>query len=251
MKKALLKGTALGALILTGSLAAGQAALADEYEVTIQNLTHGQPIAPSLFVTHDSNFSLFDIGPAADMDSDQYIGLATAAETGNPGVLDAAIDGDGGVEDHVVLAHPNGPGVPPVLFPGTSNSLADQMLDPIVGTPGKYFSAVAMLGGTNDAFYGLRNVVLPASGSSTTVRAVTYDAGSEANSEALDDVPPGGNMDEADDGSTIAENGEGYIHIHNGIHGLNFNSNGKYLNPAQWDWGNEVVEITITNITPP
>lgn len=276
MKKAVLKGAALGALILTGSLAAGQAALAAEYEVTIQSLTHsaagavppGQPIAPSLFVTHDETFSLLEVGPASNMDPDQYFGLAVAAETGAPFVLAAALGADldpdmgilsddvdaNGIGQVVVLPHPNlppnfPPGFPPILLPGNENSLEEQGLDPIKGKPGDYFSAVAMLGATNDAFYGVRNVVLPKNGS-ITIYADAYDAGSEANSEALDDVPPGGNMDE-NGLNNIAVNGEGHIHVHAGIHGVPGRRGGwddDYLNPTVYDWRNPVVAITITRV---
>jgi hypothetical protein len=258
MKKAVLKGAALGALIITGSLAASQAALADEYEVTIRSLTHGQPIAPSLFVTHDEEFSLFEVGPVPEAGApgrEQYLGLAQAAETGNPGRLAAAVNGAVGVEDfRVLLFPPAGPDAPPVLPPGESNSLEERGLDPIQGAPGEYFSAVAMLGGTNDAFYGVRNVKLPKK-RSITVRAGAYDAGSEENDELLEHTPPGGNsddiVDDVIDPNATAENGEDFIHVHAGIQGVPDRRGGwdaDYLNPTVLDWRNPVVEITITHV---
>ena len=231
MTKAVLKGAALGALILSGALAASQAALADDarsYEVTIRNATLGQPIAPSLFVTHNSGFSMFTIGDTAST------GLATLAETGSPGVLVTEVDGASGVDDVVVLLFPNNdtPDDPPIMLPGESNST-------MISASGnaKYFSAVGMLVATNDAFYALRGVRLPKHGS-ITVHAAAYDAGSEANTEALGDIPAGGNG--AFDDPTGDE--EGYIHVHAGIHEVGD------LDPAVHDWRNPVVEITITRV---
>ena len=124
MTNAVFKGVALGVLILSGALATSQAARAAgarTYQVTIQNATLGQLIAPSVFVTHDSSFSMFDVGPAANMDPDQYDGLAILAETGGPVDLAEAIDGADGVDSVEILLTPTHP-APPVLFPGESNS---------------------------------------------------------------------------------------------------------------------------------
>jgi len=248
MKQAVLRTAVLGGLILCG-LAAASTARAETYQVTITNLAHGtgflsegQPIAPSLFVTHTSDFKLFEVGEAPPLTDPKYFGLAKAAETGNPSDLVIAITGAEGVSDIVVL--PVEGRTPPILLPGESNSTT------ITADGGAHlFSAVAMLGATNDAFYAVRGVELPESGS-ITVYGTAYDAGSEANSEALADIPPGGNLDEDGD-NNIGANGEGYIHVHSGIHGLQFKNDKKgpeYLNPAIYDWRNPVVEITIENM---
>lgn len=229
MTSKIITGAIAGALAFSGALAAGQTALADEaearhYEITIRNALLGQPVAPSLFVTHDSSFSLFEIG---DSPSD---GLAIMAETGNPGPLAGEVSGEAGVYETVVLptAH-----MPPVLFPGESNSTVISALG-----DAKHFSAVGMLAATNDAFYALRNVALPKRGS-ITVRAAAYDAGSEANTELAADIPASGNdnFDEPMGGE------EDHIHVHAGIHGVGD------FDPATFDWRNPVVEITITRLT--
>lgn len=226
MNKAVLKSAALGAMIFSGTLAAGQVAMADEartYEVTIRNAALGQPIAPSLFVTHNSDFSMFTIGDPASTE------LATMAETGNPGPLEGIVSVAAGVSDTVVLPFDRSP---PVMLPSESNST-------VIFAEGnaKYFSAVGMLAATNDAFYAVQGVALPKNGS-IIVHAVAYDAGSEANTEVLNDIPAGGNGNFNDPIS----DGEEYIHVHAGIHG------GADLNPAVHDWRNPVVEITITRV---
>jgi hypothetical protein len=94
-----------------------------------------------------------------------------------------------------------------------------------------------MLAATNDAFYAVRGVKLPNNGT-ITVYATAFDAGSEDNNEADGDVPASTLGNGADAGTNVAPK-EGFIHVHNGIHG------GAYLDPATHDWRNPVVAITI------
>jgi len=236
MKRAVLKSAVLGGLMLCGLTAISQPVLAEgarTYNVVIRNATADQPVAPSLFVTHDSGFSMFEVGTAPDPMTDaKYFGLAKMAETGNPSNLVFAITDAEGVSDIVVL--PVEGRTPPVLLPGESN-------DTEITASGnaKYFSAVAMLGATHDAFYAVRGVELPKQGS-ITVYGIAYDAGSEANSEVFADTAAGGNADEVGD-DNIAVNGEGYIYVHPGIHGIADQD-------TAYDWRNPVVEITITRI---
>lgn len=227
MKHTILKALAVGALVAGGIAATSQIALAGSktYRVTVANATGGQPLAPGLLITHNSSFSLFQVNAAPSM------GLATMAETGDPGVLAGEVSGAPGVSAVEVLL---GEGVPvPVAVPGESNSL-------VISASGnaKYFSAAGMLAATNDAFYAVRGVRLPKHGK-ITVHAVAYDAGSEENNELDGQIPatPGGNTD-----GVLGGDGEGFIHVHGGIHG------GGYLVPATHDWRNPVVEITIERV---
>ena len=72
------------------------------------------------------------------------------------------------------------------------------------------------------------------------VEAPAYDAGSEQNTEACEDIPgpPCGPNDHPD------VKAEGYVHIHAGIHGIG--SEG--VDPAMHDWRNPVAKITIERI---
>ena len=96
-----------------------------------------------------------------------------------------------------------------------------------------------MLVTTNDAFYGL-NGVRPG-GRSNNYHVPAYDAGSEENNENCDYIPgpPCGNAFVHPSGDP-----EGFVHIHNGIHGLATNG----VVPAMHDWRNPVAKITITRI---
>lgn len=238
----------LGAMLALATIASTPEALAKQdrgermYRVTVTNATRGQPVAPSVIATHTGAFRLFELGPTpvpGDAGYDLYFGIATAAETGYPVPLHEAVASSRGVWDAQVLATDR---TPPVLLPGESNSL-------IISASGgaKYLSAAAMLGATNDAFYAVREVRLPDGiGDTVRVDATGYDAGSEANAESPDTVGAlGATDDDPITGAGINENGEGYIHVHAGIHGIGGPGG---LDPATYDWRNPVLELTIERI---
>lgn len=212
------------------------------YQVTITNATLGQPIAPSVIATHNSQFRLFKLGAApmpGDSDYADYFALAAMAETGFPfHVLDQVADSDG-VWDATVLATNH---MPPVIFPGEYNSTTIS-----ASGSAKYLSAVGMLGMTNDAVYAVRGVKLPGGiGDTVRVSASAYDTGSEANAESADTIGAlGATDDDPMSGTGINEGGEGYIHVHAGVHGSGGMGG---LSPAAHDWRNPVVEVTIERI---
>ena len=240
----------LGAIIVAGAIALTPAVMANQnndqenrmYRVTITNATLGQPVAPSVIATHTDAFQLFKLGPTpvpGDSDYALYFGLATAAETGSPVPLVDEVAASEGVWEAVALLTNR---TPPILLPGESNSVT-------ISASGnaKYLSAAAMLGATNDAFYAVRGVLLPKGiGEITHVYANAYDAGSEQNEESADTVGAlGATDDDPVTGDGINENGEGYIHVHAGIHGIGGPTG---LDAAIYDWRNPVVELTIERV---
>lgn len=244
MKATVLRTTLLGAAFVTVTVALASSAMADNkdrmYQVTIQNATLGQPLSPSVIATHTNGFELFDLGPAPTMGDDGYdlyFALATVAETGYPFHLQDELAAAGGVWDTSVLLSAN---TPPVLFPSESGSITIS-----ASGDAKYLSAASMLGMTNDAFWAVRGVELPRGvGDRTRVFANGYDAGSEANAESAATVG-GGDGDNGATGFGINTNGEGYIHVHAGIHGV---GGAGGLDPALRDWRDPVVEVTIERI---
>jgi len=227
MRRTILGALTIGVLIAGGLMATNQDALADggkKYKVTITNPNRGQPLAPALFITHSKRFSLFETDghPASE-------GLAIMAETGAPFDLQAEVNGAHGVKSTDVLPGPNPS--PPVFLPGVSDSF-------YINTSRKaeYFTIVAMLGATNDAFYALRGIKLPEKGK-ITLFAPAYDAGSEENTELEADIPAGGNGYNFPD-----EPGEGFIHIHTGIRGVGD------LDAATYDWRNPVAMIAVERL---
>ena len=237
----------LGAIFLIGTIVLAPAAMAGHYNdwgkrmyrVTITNALLGQPVAPSVIATHTDAFRLFELGPtpeSGDPDYDLYFGIATAAETGSPVPLVDEVAAADGVWEAVALLTDRSP---PILLPGESNSTT-------ISARGnaKFLSAAAMLGKTNDAFYAVRSVPLPSRvGEVTRAYADAFDAGSEANEESADTV--GGADGDEPGGTTINDNGEGYIFVHAGIHGVGGEGG---LDPAIYDWRNPVVEVTIERI---
>jgi hypothetical protein len=161
------------------------------------------------------------------------------AETGSPVPLVDTVAASKGVWEALPLLTDR---TPPVLLPGESNSLIIR-----ASRKARYLSAAAMLGATNDAFYAVRGVPLPKRvGGITHVYANAYDAGSELNEESADTVGAlGATDDDPATGVGINENGEGYIHVHAGIHGIGGPAG---LDAAIHDWRNPVVELTVERI---
>jgi hypothetical protein len=190
------------------------------YRVTITNLTRAQPITPPVVATHNIGFHVFVPGEPASAP------LVVLAEEGMPGPLAEALEASPFVHDVAVGGGP--------LLPGKSTTVE-------VEARGKaaFLSAVGMLAGTNDAFFGLDGFFLNGQPWNRHVEAPAYDAGSEANNELCQFVPgPPCNslFSRAPDGA------EGVITIHNGIHGIGD------LPEDVWNWHNPVVRIQIQRL---
>lgn len=217
MITALITGCILSAFILSTTpvlAAAGKAT----YQVTITNLTPGQPFAPVMAAIHRSGISFFEEGQAP---SDE---LARLAEAGDgqpmadkllalPGVSDAQLSTTG------------------LTFPGNSTTV---MVSARRGT--NKISVGAMLGATNDAFFAIKDVPLPKGRHASTYLANAYDAGSETNDELSSTVAGLGG-----EGYSPNDSGEGFVHIHGGVQGIGD------LAPTM-DWRNPVAKIVIQRV---
>ena len=188
------------------------------YKVSITNATTHHVFTPTLIATHTKNINLFQIGTAA---SD---GLITQAETGDPSVLLSETQARTGVFDTVI---------------GSFIPYGQEASFTITARKHARLSLTAMLATTNDGFVGLNNVALPKN--SVTYFAYTYDAGSESNNEDCAFIP--GPPCSEESGNARTESGEGFISIHNGIHGI------ADLNTQDLDWRGPVAIVTITKIS--
>ena len=212
--------TASGAL-LWGTAAA---ALAVEYEVTVTNLTRDQQFTPILVATHKEGVRLFELGSPASSQ------LKTLAEEGNVAPMTALLLGNSNVLDVV-----------------NSNELLDpgKSVTQRVRTRGGFdnVSVAAMLIPTNDGFFAVNDLEGADGQDSITVVSPAYDAGTERNDETCASIP-GPNFIECGGpgGGGAPGGGEGYVHIHAGIHGVG------NLNPAIRDWRNPVAKITIRRV---
>ncbi len=195
---------AAGIAIVGGNTQHTQAADGDTvWNITIENLTSGQPFSPPVVVVHDGTANVFELGQAASA------GVQTIAEMGNPNVLADALKGASGVYD--VAIGSNGP-----ILGGDSVTLM------VSGPSGSMLSIVSMLSCTNDGFTGLDSWALPTSGSDSTT-GVGYDAGTEPNSELSEDIVDGcgviGPVSLPADGNAHTDEG-GVITVHPGITGV-------------------------------
>lgn len=229
-------------LVIAILLTVATSALADNvatYEVTITNLTPGQPLTPPVVATHRKPLHIFQVGSAASFE------LKEIAENGNNAPLLTAL----GSDKHVYEAQQAG-GAPlvPAADPGGSG-FADSVTFVISGAEGaKYLSFASMLICTNDGFTGLDGLRLPRKvGDSITVTSNAYDAGTEINTEDfVNMVPPcqgliGVMSGDVGIGMSEAALAEGGVIMHHaGIQG------GADLLPGVHGWTDPVAEIEIT-----
>src|SRR5262249_46167474 len=202
-----------------------------QYEVTVTNLTHGQPLTPAVVVTHTSDFQpLFLEGQAASPE------LVAIAEDADVGPMLQLLSTNPYARDVVVLQGTAPLPTPPGGFairPGESASVVVQF-----DRRAKFVSLVGMLANTNDAFYALRGVAGPSAGA-VTYYSVAWDAGSEVNNEDCQFVPgPACRHFFA----RATQGAEGFVYVHPGIHGVGD------LVPALHDWRNPVAKITIRRL---
>lgn len=194
------------------------------YEVTVTNVTRGQQFTPLLVVVHRGSSELFRLGEPAQP------GLVTLAEEGNIAPLSELFEADPAVFDVAT----NGT----LLDAGHSATLT------VLGHDTRdRITLAAMLIPTNDAFVAVMDLNAPLRGRLLATRAIAYDAGSEQNDELCDSIP-GPFFDECGGPGTgsMPGNGEGYVHVHAGIHGV------ADFAPADRDWRNPVAEVAIRRV---
>ncbi len=210
----------LALLVTIGSVAAISSAAGGgkEFEVTITNLTRAQQFTPILVASHEEGVRLFDLGDAASA------ALVTLAETGMTDPLKTLLEDNPKVNEVETLG--------PLLEPGASRTITIKG-----GGKFKYVSVAAMLIPTNDGFFAL-NGVKGLTGETLTFRSPVYDAGSEVNDELCASIPGPFCSGSGDVG--VPGSGEGYVHIHGGIHGIGS------LIASEQDWRNPVAKITIS-----
>lgn len=210
----------LAGLVGMALVSAGAHAADVQYEVSITNLTRGQIFSPPLVVTHPGSISLFKVGYPASA------GLSALAQDGMTAPLAQGLKGKRGVR----VTEGMGP-----ILPGATVKLR-------VAASSMYsrLSVATMLVSTNDAFAAASGVALPrAMGGMGSYEVPAYDAGAEDNDEMCAYIPgpPCGNG-----GAASGVAGEGYVHIHAGVHG------GADLMPSMHDWRNPTAKITVRMI---
>ena len=211
------------------------------YDVTIDNLTAGQPLTPPVIATHRAATGMFTVGRPASF------ALKEIAENGNLAPMIAQLGADKHVSDSVAAAAP----LVPAGLPGSAK-FGDSVTLTVTASKGaKFVSFASMLICTNDGFTGVDSLRLPKDvGDAVVVRSAGYDAGTELNTEDFADIVPpcqalvGVSSGEPGTGSSnpaLAEGG--VIHHHPGIAG------GADLVPAIHGWTDPVAEITVERVS--
>lgn len=141
------------------------------FELSVVNLTLGQPLSPIAVIAHGADQRLFTIGEAASP------GLEQLAESGDNSELIAQFDARASVSGDTPLG------------PGASTTLTLELDSD--DTSATFLSVASMLVNTNDAITGLNAIDVSglAIDEALSFNSVAYDSGTEANSEAAGTIP--------------------------------------------------------------
>lgn len=228
---------AMMAVVSIAGIPESSAATPKTYEVTITNLTPGQPITPPLLVTHAKDAGFFTVGEMASNEIKQL------AENGNTAPLVEMLEAKRGIVDIVQGEAP----LVPANDPGETGLSHTQTFEVSTAGNQRYLSFASMLVCTNDGFTGIDSVKLPIK--QKTLYASAYDARTEMNTEDFADmVPPcqgAIGVSSGEDGtgqSNPAISEDGVIISHPGIVG------DADLLERVHEWGNYVVKIDIVRI---
>lgn len=222
------------ALVMAASASSVQA---QQFTVSVQNLTHGMNFTPLLISAHDASTHLFQAGSTASAE------LQAMAEGGDIAGLVALLSSANNV------ANPAGG----LLAPGAASPAAS--ID--TGTGGNdYLSVVAMLLPTNDGFMGLDGWKIPTTPGTYTVNINAYDAGTEANDEIINgggapNTPgiPAAPTGPSGTGATGVAGVDSHvsIHIHRGNLGDTDATGGNSdVDSRVHRWLNPVARVTVT-----
>lgn len=170
------------------------------YEVTVKNLTNAQPMSPVAAALHGDS-RLWEIGMPASNE------LEVLAEGG---------DNTGFIAQAGVIAAGSSDGI---LMPGMSSTVSVTTTD----MAATYITVATMLVNTNDAFSGLTGVDLSSFAVDDTKswNLGSYDAGTEANSEAAGTIPGpadgGTGYDETRDDTNVVAMHAGVVSMDDGL----------------------------------
>lgn len=201
------------------------------YDVTIVNLTTGQPFSPGVVTTHTAQADVYEVGKEASM------GVKVVAEAGNPNPLAKELEGKPGFDHVMVFLR----GVPPMNIPPVNATTVR-----VTARPGTdRLSVVTMLICTNDAFTGVDAVALPTEFRAVAYENQAYDARAEVNNEQsefiVDPCFAVGPIKRTPDGNQLAPE-SGVIVDHPGIKGV------ADLRPEAHGWNPPVVRVIVQRV---
>ncbi len=211
--------TLIGCILALTLISANSFAGDKSYKVSITNMTAAQTFTPIMIAVHKHGVKLFTPGSPASPQ------LAMLAEGGDTAPLSEMLMMNPRVEHVITTGGPLSPGeTVDVEIPAHRSY--------------RYISLASMMLPTNDGFIALSGVRVPRGKHATMYLSPGYDAGSEINDESCENIPGPFGCDGMGIGYT-EEEGEGYVHINSGIHGIGD------IDAADYDWKNSVARIVI------
>ena len=195
-----------------------------KYEVSVTNLTAGQPMAPAIVVLHSSDYKMYTLGENAS------VALEQLAEGGDNSALLTEAQATTNVDEAVSVGA--------LLKPGKSLSVTVEGDD-------DYLTFAGMLVNTNDGFVALESYHIShlEKGEVETLSLSTYDAGSEANSETAATVPAQG----GEGFNTARDDANSVIRLHSGVVTADDGLSSSALS-AIHRFDNPTAQLTITRI---
>ncbi len=157
----------------------GSASAGASYELTLQNLTAGQPLSPAVAIVHNEGYQLFEVGQAAG------VGLERLAEGAQTDSLLAEIN-----DLSTVKASATSNGGP--VGPGNATRFTIEAGDADPAAERLRLSLVTMLVNSNDAIAAVNgdlNLAMLEVGQQSVTDLISYDTGTEANRETAATMP--------------------------------------------------------------
>jgi predicted small lipoprotein YifL len=207
-----------------------------KYSVTITNLTAGQILSPVGYVIHKNGYEAFSLGMPASL------GLEKLAESGDPADFIAEANKSANMFNC-------GKGAA-VILAGKNETVTVTADVPESAWGEVSLTLMTMPVNTNDALTGLNamNISALTVGQSMTIDTITYDAGTEKNTETAATVPGPAGMGEgfnAVRNDDVGDKVTGHAGVVTKDDGL---TTSVLTNVNRWD--NPIARITITRVAP-
>ena len=221
-------GVAAAALLLAAcndSDDDGGMVVTTKYEITVMNLTAGQPFSPPVLVLHDTAYHAFQEGKVAG------VGVEYIAESGNSAELVLDLKSR---NLNAMIADGSGP-----ILPGKSRMYTLETMKSMENL----MSMVSMLGKTNDGFTGadsLKLEMMP--GETMTWDMPAWDAGTEANTETAATLGAAGGQGY----DPMRDDKPGVVTIHPGVMGNAENPSSALTEKERFD--NPVLRLSIRRL---
>jgi hypothetical protein len=200
--------------------------IALEYGIRVSNLTVEQPMSPVAIFVHDSGQEpVFSIGSAASP------ALEVLAEGGDNSAL---------LDDYDSIASTGGESP---VGPGATDTITIEVA--AEESAGLAFTLVTMLVNTNDAFTAVNAVDVASmeAGQSLSFRTLSYDSGTEANSESAGTIP--GPADGGEGFNEARDDVNDQVTMHGGVVTSADGLVSSVLS-QQHRWDNPVLSVTIS-----